>query len=242
MPDRGQVSLDAAVPTNRSAPENASLPSDFALVDQVGVYSKVGKRAIDFLLSLFGLILLSPLLLIISGLIKLNSPGPVLFRQHRVGKDGKLFRILKFRSMVNGAQHIGNGIATANDGRVTTLGSFLRKWKLDELPQLWNVLKGDMSLVGPRPELPSYVAEYTDEQKGVLKAKPGITDPASLRYRHEGLALQRSSDPERVYRERILPDKLSLSLQYVRNISFARDLSLLLSTLKSVVKSSDTNE
>jgi lipopolysaccharide/colanic/teichoic acid biosynthesis glycosyltransferase len=159
-----------------------------------------------------------------------------------VGKDGKLFWILKFRSMIDGGERMGNGITPGDDPRVTRIGAFLRKWKLDELPQLWNVLKGEMSLVGPRPELPSYVAEYTPEQKAVLRVKPGITDSASLRYRDEGRVLQQSADPELFYRQKILPDKLSLNLQYLKDVSFAHDLSLMLSTVKSVVRFSQTIE
>src|SRR5262249_23288741 len=151
-----------------------------------------------------------PLIGLASVLIKVYSPGPILFRQRRVGKNGHEFSILKFRTMVNGADRIGKGITADDDPRVTSVGAFLRKWKLDELPQLWNVLKGEMSLVGPRPELPAYVRQYTSSQMRVLLMRPGITDPATLRYRHEGRILEGSSDPERLYREKILPDKLSL--------------------------------
>jgi lipopolysaccharide/colanic/teichoic acid biosynthesis glycosyltransferase len=242
VPNRGDVSPDAAAPVDLAVPHDLPVTSDCAFVDPRSFYLLVGKRFIDISLSLLGLILLAPTFIIISGLIKLGSPGPIVFRQRRVGKNGKLFWILKFRSMVVGADRIGGGITLGNDPRVTRLGTFLRRWKLDEIPQLWNVLRGEMSLVGPRPELPSYVAEYSYEQKNVLKAKPGITDPASLRYRDESHALQQCPDPERWYREKILPHKLSLSLLYARNISFAHDLSLLLSTIKSVMKSAETKK
>ena len=144
--------------------------------------------------------------------------------------------------MVDGADQVGNGITPDNDARVTPVGTFLRKWKLDELPQLWNVIVGEMSLVGPRPELASYVAMYTIEQKRVLQVRPGITDPASLQYRDEGRVLQRSADPELLYREKILPEKLLLNLQYLKDISFAYDLSLILVTLKSVLTPSQTKK
>jgi len=205
-------------------------------------YSRWGKRAIDLVSSFFGLLILSPALLVLSALIKLSSPGTVFFRQVRIGKDGRPFWILKFRSMIQGADRMGKGITPGNDPRVTPLGVFLREWKLDELPQLWNVFKGDMSLVGPRPELPVYVAQYSAEQQKVLEVRPGITDPASLRYRDEGAILQRSTDPERLYREEILPDKLALNLQYLRDVSFSYDLSLIFYTIKSVVKHREVEE
>lgn len=242
MPDRQSISPNVAVPRDLSATYKPSVHSDCSLGNRQSLYCRVGKRLVDVSLSLVGLISLAPILVIIGVLVRLSSRGPVLFRQHRVGKDGKLFRVLKFRSMVDGANRMGNGITPDNDPRVTPLGTFLRKWKLDELPQLWNVMIGEMSLVGPRPELASYVAGYTSEQKRVLEVRPGITDPASLKYRDEGCVLQRSADPELLYRERILPEKLSLNLLYLKDISFAYDLSLMLSTIKSVVRFSQTRE
>ena len=199
-------------------------------------YQSFGKRSLDVLFSALGLALFSPLLLLIAVAIKTTSAGPVLFRQLRVGRGGKLFLICKFRTMVQGAGLMGPGFTRANDPRVTPIGHRLRKWKLDELPQLWNVFRGEMSCVGPRPELPLYVDLYTTEQKQVLTVRPGITDPASLRYRNEGQLLQDSSDAERLYREHILPDKLSLNLQYMREISVVRDVFLILSTLQSVFR------
>ena len=227
---RGEASPIEAASTNLSGSRDT------------GFYARTGKRVFDLLLSVFGLVFLAPLLLVIGGLLKISSPGPVLFRQRRVGKNGSEFWILKFRSMVNGAERSGKGITADDDPRVTPLGVFLRRWKLDELPQLWNVFKGDMSFVGPRPELPSYVREYTPVQVRVLQVRPGITDPASLRYRREGRVLERSADPDRLYRERILPEKLSLNLEYLKEISFTRDLSLLFSTINSVVRSSHGEE
>ena len=206
-----------------------------SLKRQQGLYLRGGKRVVDILLSFFGLALLLPFLFIIGGIIKISSKGPILYRQIRIGKNGKPFWILKFRSMTDGADRIGACITPANDSRITSVGSFLRKWKLDELPQLWNVLNGDMSLIGPRPEVAAYVAGYSDEQKRVLEVRPGITDLASLRYRDEGSVLQQSPDPDRLYREEILPEKLLLNLQYLHNVSFAEDISLLLRTLKSII-------
>lgn len=219
---------------------SATTQGDSIFVRNSGFYVRFGKRAVDVLLSLGSIFLLAPILLVIGLLVKVSSPGPALFRQIRVGKDGKPFWILKFRSMVDGAK--GTGITPDSDQRVTSLGVFLRKWKLDELPQLWNVLKGEMSLVGPRPEVPLYVVGYTSEQKRVLKVRPGITDPASLRYRDEGRVLKECGDPELLYREKILPDKLSLNLQYLKDISFSGDLSLVLATLRSVVRSSEAEK
>jgi lipopolysaccharide/colanic/teichoic acid biosynthesis glycosyltransferase len=213
-----------------------------SLSPRTGLYLNGGKRIVDFLLSLSGLVLLSPIFLVVSCLVRISSPGPILYRQRRIGRNGMPFWILKFRSMRDGADQMGGSITPANDPRVTAIGSFLRKWKLDELPQLWNVLKGDMSFVGPRPEIPAYVAGYSDEQRRVLNVRPGITDLASLRYRDEGGVLQRTHDPDRLYREEILPHKLSLNLQYLQNVSFAEDISLIVRTLKSVVAHSQAEE
>ena len=242
MLDRGDASRNAMVGVELASSKSSPRSTMHPQLDQRGFYLAVGKRLIDIVISSFGLILFAPILLIVGGLIKLSSPGPALFRQQRVGKNERLFWILKFRTMVEGAERTGGGITPRNDPRVTPLGVFLRKWKLDELPQLWNVLKGEMSVVGPRPELPSYVAEYTSEQKAVLLVKPGITDPGSLRYRDEGRLLQQNRDPQRLYREKILPDKLALNLQYLKDISFARDLHLIVSTIKSVIGLPDTSE
>ena len=152
--------------------------------------------------------------LVIAVVVKLTSRGPVFYRQNRVGRDARIFRILKFRTMVVDADRQGLGITTAGDERVTPFGKILRELKLDEMPQLWNVLKGDMSLVGPRPELPSYVAQYTPEELRVLSVTPGITDIASIRYRHEEKLLEGSNDPDELYRRLVLPHKLALNLEY----------------------------
>jgi lipopolysaccharide/colanic/teichoic acid biosynthesis glycosyltransferase len=202
------------------------------------IYARYGKRALDVFSSAIGLLILSPLLAIIACCIKLSTPGPVLFRQIRIGQDGHPFQILKFRSMVAGASKRGLGITVSGDSRVTRVGGFLRRYKLDELPQLWNVFCGEMSLVGPRPELPIYVAGYTPEERLVLSAPPGITDPASLAYRHEEELLAGHENPEEFYRSQVLPDKLARNVRYIQEISFKDDLRIVLETLTSSFLSS----
>jgi lipopolysaccharide/colanic/teichoic acid biosynthesis glycosyltransferase len=198
-----------------------------------GFYANYGKRALDILSATAGLILLSPVLGLVACCIKLNSRGPVLYRQLRVGKDGRPFQIMKFRSMVMQASKTDLGITIDGDPRVTAIGKVLRRYKVDELPQLWNVICGDMSLVGPRPELPVYVAEYTLDQYTVLSARPGITDPASLAYRHEEKILADQSDPEQFYRTQILPDKLARNMAYLQKITLRDDLRIILKTVSS---------
>jgi lipopolysaccharide/colanic/teichoic acid biosynthesis glycosyltransferase len=194
------------------------------------------KRIFDFLVSLFGLIIFSPLFLIIAILIKLDSEGPVFYRGERVGKDGKPFRIFKFRTMVKDAEKMGGPSTSADDPRLTKIGKFLRKYKLDELPQLINVLKGEMSLVGPRPEVPEEVATYSEKEKEILKVKPGMTDFASLWDFHEEEILKGSKDPHQTYREKIKPKKLKLALEYVEKRSFFTDLKIIFLTIKKLFK------
>ena len=193
------------------------------------------KRTFDFLASSLGLCLLSPLFLLVAIAIRLESPGPVFFRQDRVGKDGKNFLICKFRSMVANASGIGPLITTAGDARITRVGRFLRRTKLDELPQLLNVWRGEMSLVGPRPEVPTYVALYNERQREVLSVRPGITDPASIAYADEEEILGEASDPARVYVEEILPRKLELNLQYIERMSLPYDVWVIWKTIWKVV-------
>jgi lipopolysaccharide/colanic/teichoic acid biosynthesis glycosyltransferase len=197
------------------------------------IYARYGKRALDVFLSVIGLLTLSPVLALIACCLKLSTPGPVLYRQLRVGQAGHPFHMIKFRSMVVDASSRGLGITVSKDNRVTPAGRFLRRYKLDELPQLWNVCFGEMSLVGPRPELPSYVARYTPEQRLVLSARPGITDPASLAYRHEEELLAAHHNPEAFYRSHVLPDKLARNLDYIQRISLKNDLRIILETLVS---------
>lgn len=189
------------------------------------------KRGFDIIFSLLGLIVLLPAFLVIATAIKLDSNGPVFFRQVRVGKNGKEFKILKFRTMVVDAEKKGLQITVDKDSRITKVGRFLRKYKLDEFPQLINVLVGDMSFVGPRPEVPKYVALYNDEQKIVLKVKPGITDIASIEYKDENTLLNQNDNPEKTYIEEIMPAKLKLNMKYIRNISAFNDIKLILKTI-----------
>ena len=175
--------------------------------------------------------MLSPVFALIAILLKLTSPGPVLYRQVRIGKAGQNFKIIKFRTMRNYADKCGPRITVAGDSRITSMGRILRALKLDELPQLWNVMKGDMSLVGPRPEVPFYVQFYTEEQKKILAVRPGITDASSLIYRYEEALLAWQSNPESYYQEMVLPQKLSLNMEYIQNISLKYDFLLLAKTL-----------
>ena len=194
------------------------------------------KRLFDIIFSLLGLILVSPLFLFIGILIKRESPGPAFYRGKRVGKNGKEFRIFKFRSMVLDAEKIGGPSTSADDPRLLKIGKFLKKHNLDELPQLINILKGEMSFVGPRPEVPSEVETYDEETKKIiLSVKPGITDLATLSNIHEGEILRGAADPHEAYRKLIKPQKLNLAKQYVKNQSFWLDLKIILKTLKSVI-------
>ncbi len=193
------------------------------------------KRAFDVLASAAGLVILSPLLLVLAVAVKLESPGPVFYRATRIGRGGVPFRLFKFRSMIAGADRQGPGITTAGDSRVTGVGRVLRRTKLDELPQLFNVLKGDMSVVGPRPEDPRYVALYTPEQQEVLSVRPGITSPASVRYRHEEAVLT-GPDWETIYIQQVMPEKLSIDLEYARHASLRRDIGILAQTFLALFR------
>jgi lipopolysaccharide/colanic/teichoic acid biosynthesis glycosyltransferase len=195
---------------------------------------EVCRRALDVTASSIGLVLLGPLFVLLGLVIKLGSPGPVFFRGERVGKDGKHFRVYKFRTMVANAARKGPSITAAGDPRVTRVGHFLRRKKLDELPQLINVLIGDMSLVGPRPEDPRYVAIYTPEQRKALCVRPGITSLASINYRHEEKLLQ-GDGWEQIYREEILPAKLQIELDYLEHRSVWRDIYVVTQTLLSLM-------
>ncbi len=193
------------------------------------------KRTLDAIVSFTGLVLLAPVIGIIALAVKWRSPGPVIYRGARVGRNGRLFKIYKFRSMLVNAEALG-GSATANDDpRITRIGRFLRKYKLDELPQLVNVLKGDMSLVGPRPEVPKYVDQYSPEERQVLRLRPGITDWATIWNSDEGSALAGAEDPEKAYEELIRPTKTQLQLQYFRTRSMAVDLQILGHTLIKLI-------
>ena len=192
------------------------------------------KRAFDILCSFLGLTVLSPVLLVVSVLVAVTSPGGVFFRQERIGKDGKPFRIFKFRSMRK--DNAGLKITTGNDRRITPVGRFLRKSKIDELPQLINVLVGDMSFVGPRPEVADYVNLYTPYQRQVLLVRPGITGLASIRFRNENDLLTASDDPNRTYVEQIMPRKIDLDLEYIPHASVFYDIKLIFQTFAVVIK------
>jgi lipopolysaccharide/colanic/teichoic acid biosynthesis glycosyltransferase len=194
-------------------------------------FNKIVKRIFDLICSTLGLIVLSPVLIIIAIRIKTGSDGPVFFRQIRVGENNKEFEILKFRTMVVDAEKLGRQITVGNDSRITKIGAFLRKYKLDELPQLINVFKGEMSLVGPRPEVPRYVKLYNEEQKKVLEVKPGITDLASIRYRDENDLLGEAENPDEFYINIIMPDKLALNLEYINKNNVFFDIYIIFKTI-----------
>ncbi len=194
------------------------------------------KRAMDFCVSAVGLLLLSPVLFFIAWRIRNQDGGPVFYRGVRVGLHAKPFRIYKFRSMVVNAEKIGGPSTADDDPRITGIGKFLRKNKLDELPQLINVLKGEMSIVGPRPEVKHYVDMFSEEEKAILTVRPGITDWASIWNSDEGAVLAGSSDSEKTYMEEIRPEKIRLQLKYVREQSFWVDLKIILETIRTLAR------
>jgi lipopolysaccharide/colanic/teichoic acid biosynthesis glycosyltransferase len=196
----------------------------------------MGKRLFDLVGAALALLVLAPLLLAIALWVRLDSPGPVLFRQERVGRGGRPFRIHKFRTMVADAPHRGPAITVGDDARITRAGHWLRRHRLDELPQLVDVLKGDMSLVGPRPEVPRYVALYPPALRDeVLTLRPGMTDPASIANLDESALLARAADPEREYVEVLLPCKLQASLDYARTATLGSDVAVLWRTLRRLL-------
>lgn len=187
------------------------------------------KRAFDIVTSFIGLILLTPLFLILGVLIKLRMPGPVFFSQKRIGMHGREFTIIKFRTML--VHHQGSTISVQGESRITPLGAKLRKYKLDELPELWNVLKGDMSLVGPRPDVAEYYNRLKGEEKKILELRPGITGPASLKYVNEEELLASQPDPQLYNDQVIWPDKVRLNLEYYEQRSFLGDLGIIFRTI-----------
>lgn len=194
------------------------------------------KRLFDITFSSLGLIVMFPFFILSAIVIKLDSKGPVFYRGKRIGRSGKLFRIFKFRTMVYNAEKIGGPSTADDDPRITKTGKFLRKYKLDELPQLINVLKGEMSFVGPRPEVQTYIDMFTEEEKAILNVRPGITDWASLWNPDEGAILAGSPDPEKTYMEKIRPEKIKLQMKYVKDHSFLVDLKIVLLTIKTVFR------
>jgi lipopolysaccharide/colanic/teichoic acid biosynthesis glycosyltransferase len=196
-----------------------------------GRVSKAVRRSFDFGVALIAMILASPVLLVLAAIVKMSSPGPVFYRGVRIGRYGVPFRIFKLRTMVINAEGLGGSATAEDDPRITPIGRFIRRHKLDELPQFMNVLAGDMSLVGPRPEVKKYVDMYTEEEKKILDLRPGITDWASIWNSNEAAVLEGSTDPERTYEELIRPTKLALQLLYARNHSFVVDMKILFHTL-----------
>ena len=204
---------------------------------KVKVIDNILKRLFDIIFSLVGLLLLLPLFVFIVVRIKLDSKGPIFYRGKRIGKFGRPFRIYKFRTMYADADKMrGSPSAGDDDPRITKFGRFLRSYKLNELPQLINVLKGEMSFVGPRPEVEQYVNIFTEEEKAILSVRPGITDYASIKFHNEGEILAGSPDPDKAYEEVIRPEKLRLQLEYIRNHSLWVDFKLLFKTLGMLIK------
>ena len=197
---------------------------------------KITKRAFDIVACVTAALVLSPLWLCIGLAVAFGSKGGAFYRQTRVGRNSKEFKLLKFRTMRQDADKIGRLITVGDDCRVTRVGKFLRKYKLDELPQFLNIIKGDMSIVGPRPEVPKYVALYNKRQRRVLSIRPGLTDYASIEYISENELLAQSPDPDKTYIEEIMPAKLELNLKYIDNQSITEDLRLIFKTMFSIVK------
>jgi lipopolysaccharide/colanic/teichoic acid biosynthesis glycosyltransferase len=189
----------------------------------------LAKRIFDIIASLFGLVILSPVLLVIAFLIKLCMPGPVFFRQKRTGRNGKAFTMVKFRTMTT--SHSGSPVSVKGESRILPLGAKLRKYKLDELPELWNVLKGDMSFVGPRPDMPEYAGRLTGEESHILELRPGITGLATLKYVNEEELLAGVPDPQRYNDEVLWPDKVRINLDYYHNRSFIGDIFIIFRTI-----------
>ena len=201
----------------------------------IAIAGEMVMRFFDVIVSTLGLLGLGPLLVVVGIAVRLGSPGPVFYRARRVGRGGNAFRLLKFRTMVADADRRGPGITTAGDSRITRVGRFLRKTKIDELPQLINVWRGEMSLVGPRPEDPRYVALYSPEQRRVLEVRPGVTSPASLRYRHEEQLLS-GPDWRRVYVEQVMPHKLQIELEYLARRTVWSDVGIILQTVLALFR------
>ena len=199
------------------------------------VMNKVAKRMFDVFISLGGLIFLSPLIIVISVVIMLNDWGPVFYKAIRVGLNGKIFYMFKFRTMVLNADKIGPSSASVSDKRITIPGRFLRKFKMDEIPQLFNVIKGEMSIVGPRPEEKKFTDLFSEEEKIILTVKPGITDWASIWNSNEGELLEKSDNPDNTYMELIRPEKIRLQLKYIRNRNFFIDLKIFFLTIQKIL-------
>ena len=221
------------------ATDRALLSSERLVATNQTFYLREGKRLFDAVAAAVGLVMTSPLLLLCAVAVRLGSPGPIFFRQRRVGVCGKPFVIIKFRTMVHQTEKNGLRITADGDARITAAGRWLRKLKLDELPQLFNVLIGEMSLVGPRPEVPEYAAAYDADQARVLSVRPGITGPAALTYIDEEKVLASKHDKEAFYRNTLMPQKLELDLAYCEHINFLTDLQMIMATLRRLLHSRD---
>lgn len=197
-------------------------------------FSLVCKRIFDVVVSMLALLILSPFFLILAAAVKIDSPGPVFYRQVRVGRYNKDFRIFKFRTMVQNADQIGPPLTTGKDPRITRVGLFIRKLRLDEFSQFLNVLDGSMSFVGPRPEVRRYVDAYTPEFMATLLVRPGLTAPSSIAFKDEDRLLNSGGDPEKIYLEKILPPKTALNLDYIKHISVLHDIGIMFQTVKAV--------
>ena len=202
----------------------------------MSLWARGGKRTFDFVASAIALVLLCPLLGAIAIAVRLDSPGRIFFRQKRIGKGGRLFEMIKYRTMIEGSDNCSPALTVARDRRLTRLGGVLRRFELDELPTLLNVLKGDMSVVGPRPELPRYLSAYEGTAGQVLSVRPGITDLGTLRFRTEGNVLASKRDPEAFYLAEILPQKIALGREYIRLQSFVFDTHIVLKTWLQILR------
>ncbi len=197
--------------------------------------SIISKRAFDFTVSLIASIVLIPIILLVALIIMVDSPGNPFFLQTRITKYGKKFKIFKFRTMVKNAEKLGAGVTTDNDPRITRVGKYLRKLRIDEFPQIFNIIRGDLSFVGVRPEVPKYVGKYTDEMYATLLIPAGVTSLTSILYKNEAELLESSENPDETYVNEILPEKMKYNLEYIKNFSFFGDIKIMLKTVKAVI-------
>lgn len=229
-------SLSVSAKTEHSVKENTSEKIDYKKIVKRKWFKRFCIRVFDLIISFIALLFLALPFILISFAIVCDSKGGAFFKQVRVGKNGKEFKIMKFRTMVTNAEAKGLQISTSGDSRITKVGKFLRKTKIDELPQLFNVFVGQMSFVGPRPEVPKYVAMYNEEQRNVLLVKPGITDEASIVFRDENTILENAEDTEAAYINEIMPVKLNLNLKYIRKMGLFYNIKIIFKTVFAVLK------
>lgn len=217
---------------------------EFKISKEIEMYSEIierkkitlfTKRLLDIIVALSLLVILCIPMLIIAIIIKLDSEGPVFYKQERVTKNGKIFGIYKFRTMITNADKLGTLVTVGEDNRITKCGKFLRKYRLDELPQLFNIISGDMTLVGTRPEVPSYVAHYSDEMLATLLLPAGVTSLASIKYKDEAMLLEKSKNPDETYIKEVLPEKMKYNIEYLKVFSISTDIKILLKTVLAVI-------